>query len=1778
ITYQDFTLQVSDPLEILTTSLPDGLKNEAYSEAIRLKGGIGPFTFSYAGQLPAGLTLNSATGIISGIPTAAGYVNVSITVVDSTYPTTQSTTQELGIRITSQLTILTSAVLPNGKKDVAINPIVLVAGGGPSPYKWAITEAYLPEGLSLNSQTGELSGTPADRGDFLFTIQVTDSDSQTAQKEFFWHISDDLTIVTGAVPDGAKGVSYSFTLEAEGGLLPYQWRRKSGMLPTGLSFNQTTGTIYGKPATRQTSSFTIEVNDSDNPAQTAEKTYIMEVLDDLYIYTRSLPNGRLNEAYTAEVRAKLGKPPYAWRLESGVLPPGLELTSSSTAASIEGTPTTTGAYVFTLKVSDNGTPVKYATQEYTVEIYGDVIIETTGLKCAYRGVPYSDHIVVSGGELPYTWRLVEGTLPAGLKLNSTSGHISGIANLVAGQSSVFKVRATDSGDPYAWHEKELVIYAIDPLDITTQEIQGALQKADYQAALAGEGGVTSYHWSIQKGSLPVGLDLDSATGVISGHALKCGTFDFTVQLDDSAPVPNTMTRAFNLKVTCCNDYDLSGNVSALEGVLMTLSGEKSGTATTDASGNYKFGHLTNGDYTITPSKENYWFKPESKTVAINNLDTSGVDFEPSTDTTPPTGSITINSGEDYTRSASAALSLSAADEESGLAQMQFSNDETTWSTPEAYTSTKVWTLTTGDGTKIVYVKFKDNAGNWSDAYSDTIILDATAPITTASPAGGIYYTSQTVALTANETAAIYYTTDGSAPTTDSTVYSSPIDITTETTLKFFAVDSAGNSEGIKTESYTIVYPLTVTKAGTGSGTVTSLPAGISCGFDCSETYTHGTVLTLTATPDVSSIFAGWSGACPDTETTCEVIMDAARSVTATFAIKTYTITSAAGTNGTITPTETVTVNHGANQTFTITPNVNYHAVDVLVDGTSVGAVNTYTFSDVTAGHTISATFAINTYPLTVARAGTGFGTVTSLPEGINCGSDCSETYTHGTVAILTATPAASSTFAGWSGACPDTGTTCEVTMDRARSVTATFTIIPLEIATTSLPGGVQNTDYSETLSATGGVIPYTWSIASGSLPTGLSLSTDGMISGTPTDTGTFDFTVQAQDSYTPSQSDTQSLSITINPQLEITTTLLLNGVQDTAYSQALLATGGALPYTWSLTAGSLPTGLSLSTGGLISGTPTDTGTFDFTIRITDSSSQSDTQILSIIINPPLEITTTSLPDAQLGTAYSQTLSVASGTAPYIWSISSGDLPAGLSLNSATGEISGTPATAGTSNFTVQAQDSGNPAQTDTQELSLTVKKAGVWIEPTPANLKFNLTTSVDVMVKDIQDLMGANITLKFDPARVEVEGVSEGAFLRTNNPDDIQFSSDYDNTTGEVTVSFVLTGGEPPGVSGEGILATLTFKAVAKDATSELTFDTCSFRDHFNAPIKVEAADGRFEAITDLLGGLDNDQDVDFEDYVLFVYYWNTNDTRGDIAGPISEGGKPGRPPWSETNYPYKPDGVVDFEDQMVFALMYNWYKQQEATAPLAAAAPVLRNERVVGETVVKVNSPGEAAVDKSFTVSISVRDVRDIMGAMVKLKFAPDLLEVEKVEKGEFLSENGGIVSLIEEIDPSQGEIKINTVVLGGSLSEISGSGELARVSFKPRASGKANISIEELKLRDSGNYPITAISEGADVLIGVGLSIPVAFDLFQNYPNPFQAATSISYQLPEEAFATLEVYNLSGQLVKTLVKEKKPAGWYSVKWDGRDSSGKAAASGVYLYRLTAGGFTRVEKMIILK
>jgi len=267
----------------------------------------------------------------------------------------------------------------------------------------------------------------------------------------------------------------------------------------------------------------------------------------------------------------------------------------------------------------------------------------------------------------------------------------------------------------------------------------------------------------------------------------------------------------------------------------------------------------------------------------------------------------------------------------------------------------------------------------------------------------------------------------------------------------------------------------------------------------------------------------------------------------------------------------------------------------------------------------------------------------------------------------------------------------------------------LQISTTSLPSGSIGVAYSAQLAATGGTTPYTWSLTSGTLPAGLSLSAaTGAIAGTPaaaTSTAALSFTVK--DSSRPRQSQSATLTLSIAPPaLSISTTSLPSGQVGILYGATLVATGGTTPYTWSLTNGTLPAGLSLTgSTGIIAGTPgTAANAVPLVFTATDSGSpaQSKSVSLTLTIAPAaLAIATTSLPSGQVGTAYSGALAATGGTTPYNWSSVSGALPAGITLSSG-GTLSGTPTAQGESTVTFQVADSSLPQQKTSESLTLQV--------------------------------------------------------------------------------------------------------------------------------------------------------------------------------------------------------------------------------------------------------------------------------------------------------------------------------------------------------------------------------------------------------------------------------------------------------------------------------------------
>src|SRR5205085_348094 len=240
-----------------------------------------------------------------------------------------------------------------------------------------------------------------------------------------------------------------------------------------------------------------------------------------------------------------------------------------------------------------------------------------------------------------------------------------------------------------------------------------------------------------------------------------------------------------------------------------------------------------------------------------------------------------------------------------------------------------------------------------------------------------------------------------------------------------------------------------------------------------------------------------------------------------------------------------------------------------------------------------------------------------------------------------------------------------------KALSLTINPAALGITTWSLPAGTVGVAYSQALGASGGTPPYSWSVSSGTLPAGLNLAAGGTISGTPGTAGSSSFTVRVTDSV--SDSATAAFSLSINSQsLAITTASLFAGIAGSAYSQTLGASGGTPPYSWALSSGVLPDGLNLSLTGTISGTPLNSGTFGFSVQVTDSAGSKATKPFAIHIEPaPLQITSLSLPASTVGAVYTRALTATGGSPPFLWAITSGSLPPGLALDPA-GAIRGAP--------------------------------------------------------------------------------------------------------------------------------------------------------------------------------------------------------------------------------------------------------------------------------------------------------------------------------------------------------------------------------------------------------------------------------------------------------------------------------------------------------------------------
>ena len=895
---------------------------------------------------------------------------------------------------------------------------------------------------------------------------------------------------------------------------------------------------------------------------------------------------------------------------------------------------------------------------------------------------YSQTITASGGTGPYGFALTAGALPAGLTL-SAGGALTGTPT--AGGSFNFTVTATDSSafpGPFSGSQAYTLTIAAPTLALPATPLAGGTLGVAYSAAITpASGGSAPYAYAVTAGALPGGLTLNASTGAISGTPSALGTFNFSITATDSSTGtgPYTATQAY--AITVVDEPPTGGNSSLTvaynapaTNVPLTLSG---GAPTSLAIGTPP----ANGTAIVSGTAITYqpnagYAGPDSFTyTATNSGGTSA----------PATVSVTVQDP---------VITISASGGFAATITMPYTQTFTFNGGTQPWNGYQVTNLPAGVAITGTTANTVTISGTPTQAGSFNLNVSATD----GSTGNGPYTVGQAFTLTvAGPTLTLT-----PAATSFNPAYGAP----------YSQTFSAGGGTGPYTYAATGTLPAGVAFNGdTLSGTPTA-PGSYSFTITVTDTGSTGTGAPFTVAQNYTiNVSAPTVVVAPATLPDPVAGTAYAQTVTATGGVGPYTFAVTAGalpggislsTSGALSGTSveigtfnfTVTATDAHGQTgsraYTVTL-----AAPVLTMTPAAGTLTA------TYGAAYSQTFTAGGSPGPYAYTLTG-----ALPAGMS--------FTGNTLSGTPTVP----------GSYPVTITATDTVLTGAGapfSIAQNYVIdVPaptLTITPATLPSTTAGLAYSQTLSATGGVAPYGFTLTSGTLPTGLTLSAAGVLSGTPTEAGTFNVSFTATDAHGQTVNRTYAV-VVATPTLALSPAAgaLPNASAGVAYSQALTMTGGIAPYTTTLT-GTLPTGMTFDPATLrFSGTPTQSGTFTLGVTVTDSTTgipatTTATYTLAVLV-PTLSLTPDAVANATAGVAYTQTFVASGGIAPYQYSLSAGTLPAGLTLDVSTGQLAGTPTQAGSFDFSVTATDSTTgTAATTVRAYTLAVSAPVIVVDP-----------------------------------------------------------------------------------------------------------------------------------------------------------------------------------------------------------------------------------------------------------------------------------------------------------------------------------------------------------------------------------------------------------------------------------------------------------------------------------
>jgi len=413
-----------------------------------------------------------------------------------------------------QCSAITLAGLPGGLLGVPYTASN-IAGGGTAPYSLSLTGGSLPPGVTISGNS--LSGTPTQIGTFSFTLAAQDAYGCMGSQSYTVGVTCPAIILSPtALPNATVNTAYPQTISASPALA-YTFSVTNGALPAGLTLNPN-GSFSGTPT--QTGTFNFRVTASFGGCSTFADYILLVNCPTITVNPSSLPGGTLGTAYNQTVSASPAGT-YFYSVTSGALPNGLTLNGATGA--ITGTPINPGLFTFTVSAAAGGCR---GSRTYTVEITCQgVSITPASLPAATAGSFYTQTINVTPAG-SYTFSLAQGNLPSGLTLNPTTGVISGLPAVVGTVSFIVKVSVPNSCSTTQAYT--LTTNCPPAVTLAPASLPNGAMGTAYSQVLSASPAGGSYMFTVASGSLPAGLTLNSATGVLSGTPTANGSFTFTV--------------------------------------------------------------------------------------------------------------------------------------------------------------------------------------------------------------------------------------------------------------------------------------------------------------------------------------------------------------------------------------------------------------------------------------------------------------------------------------------------------------------------------------------------------------------------------------------------------------------------------------------------------------------------------------------------------------------------------------------------------------------------------------------------------------------------------------------------------------------------------------------------------------------------------------------------------------------------------------------------------------------------------------------------------------------------------------------------------------------------------------------------------------------------------------------------------------------------------------------------------------------------------------------------